>query len=86
MKVEDIMTGNRVCLKPQQWNDLYEAMIKVFPERKRPEPLPASEWDQTLDWQKRIRFCMHLEFAISAGVAEDFLKHVKEEHWYCKAE
>lgn len=82
MKVEDVMVNDRVCLKPMKWNELYEAMIKVYPERKTPLPLILSAWHHTSDIEKRNRFCMHLEFAISAGVAEDILKNVTEDDWY----
>lgn len=82
MKVEDVMINGRICLKPMKWNELYEAMVKVYPERKRPLPLTLSAWHETSDIEKRNRFCMHLEFAISAGVASEVLKNTIESDWH----
>lgn len=82
MKVEDVMINGRICLKPNKWNELYEAMVKIYPERKRPLPLLLSAWHDTSDIEKRNRFCMHLEFAISAGVAEEVLKNTSNSDWY----
>ncbi len=81
MKVEDVMINDRVCLKPQKWQELYEAMIQVYPDRKRPAPLQLAAWNETNDAEKRNRFCMHLEFALSAGVADKVLEKTSENDW-----
>jgi hypothetical protein len=83
MKVEDIMIDNRVCLKPLKWQELYEAIQKAYPEREIPKPLTTEEWKLSGDMQKKIRFCMHLEFAITAGVADKILDEVTKDDWYC---
>lgn len=82
MKVEDIMIDDRICLKPNKWQELYVAVQDAYPERQFPKPLILSGWNFSSDIEKRNRFCMHLEFAITAGVADDILKSVKEQDWY----
>lgn len=63
------------------WQQLFQTIQKAYPEREFPKPLILAAWNTTSDTQKRNRFCMHLEFAISAGVANSILKKVKEEDW-----
>ena len=82
MKVEDIMTNNRVCLKPDKWQMLYNLIQDAYPERQFPKPLILAGWNFSSNTEKRNRFCMHLEFAISAGVANKVLNDIKEEEWY----
>ena len=84
MKVEDIMTGNRVCLQPKKWQTLYDAVKEQYPDRYFPKPPIQSEWNNTADSQKRIRFCMLLEFAIISGIAKEILNEVEEKDWYYK--
>ena len=82
MKVEEIMINNRICLKPMKWQELYDAVQKAYPDREFPEPLILAGWNFSSDTEKRNRFCMHLEFAISAGVANKILEQLNEEDWY----
>lgn len=82
MKVEDFMINDRICLIPMKWNELYNAMIKVYPERKNTQPISETSWGSINNVQKRNLFCVHLQFAISAGVAEDILKNVREDDWH----
>ena len=82
MKVEDVMINDRVCLKPMKWQDLYQAIEKAYPERQFPKPLILAGWNFSSDSEKRIRFCMHLELAISADIANNILETVKEEDWH----
>ena len=80
--VEDIMINNRICLKPQKWEILYQAIKQAYPEREFVKPLILAAWHDTTDTQKRNRFCMHLEFAMSAGVADLVLEKMTETDWY----
>lgn len=82
MKVEDIMIKDRICLKPMKWQALFEAIQKAYPEREIPKPLILSAWNFTSDMEKKIRFCMHLEFAILSGVADPILDSTTEDDWY----
>lgn len=82
MKVEEIMINNRICLKPMKWQELYDAVQKAYPDREFPKPLILAGWNFSSDTEKRNRFCMHLEFAISAGVANKILEQLNEEDWY----
>jgi hypothetical protein len=81
-KVEDIMIDNRICLQPQKWELLYQAIIKAYPEREFPRPLILAGWNFSNDTEKRNRFCMHLEFAISAGIANSFLENMTKQDWH----
>ena len=81
-KVEDIMINNRICLKPQKWELLYRAIKKAYPEREIVKPLILAAWHHSSDKEKRNRFCMHLEFAISGGVANSVLENAKEQDWH----
>lgn len=80
--IEDIMINNRICLQPQNWELLYQAIKKAYPERVIVKPLILAAWHHTSDTEKRNRFCMHLEYDITAGVAEGILKNVAESDWY----
>lgn len=82
MKVEDIMTNNRICLKPMKWQEFFELVQKEYPNQQLSKPLILGGWNFSNDVEKRNRFCLHLEFGIKAGVAQNFIKTVSEEDWY----
>jgi hypothetical protein len=82
MKVENIMTNNRVCLKVNKWGILYKAISDAFPNRQIPKPPTAENWTSITNERKKILFCMHLELSIISGVSDSIFSSVNEDDWF----
>lgn len=79
---------NRICPKPQIWNELWEKLK----DKKRlgygwnpPLPLILAAWDETSNKEKQERFIQHLEWADCHKQLEEvslLLTGLSEESWF----
>lgn len=83
---------NRVCPKPQKWNELWN----LLPDRERvglgwnpPLPLMLAAWHETTDLEKQERLATHIRFAAEKGVLariEAFITSLSPDDWVYKGE
>lgn len=85
--VELARSNNRVCLRPQRWDEL-RAMLPsrktVHGLQKPPPAVTGAMWAATPERAKRICFREHMEWAERVDVLEpvmEFLRSVPEEDW-----
>ena len=92
VNLEDILEkakkNNRICPKPEKWQQLYE----MLPNKKRKGvgwepslPLILAAWHDTPALAKRLRFREHIEWAESHGCLEQvssFLHELQEDQWH----
>ena len=86
------MENQRVCPKPQRWNEIYE----LLPNKKRkglgwkpPIPLILAAWWETSDKEKIERFQLHLKWAAQNHALEVIagkVKQLDETDWHHKDE
>ncbi len=82
----------RICPKPQRWNDLWA----MLPGKKRrgmgwnpPAPLILAAWHCTCDDEKADRLALHIEYADHNGILNEigtFLRSLPEEEWVHRGE
>lgn len=87
-----VKEDNRVCPKPQRWNELWN----LLPDRESvrngwnpPLPLILAAWYETTDVQKQERLATHIRFAAEKGVLERievFIKSLSPEDWIYEGE
>ena len=76
--------NNRVCPKPEKWQQLYE----MLPERKHSEPAPpllGAAWNNTSSIPKRMCFREHIEWAASHDCLQQihsFMQSLPESDWH----
>lgn len=84
----EVQKNNRICPKPQKWQQLYE----MLPQKKRKgmgwEPAPPlilAAWHDTPALPKMLRLREHIEWAEAYGCLEQvssFLYELPENQWH----
>jgi len=84
----EVRKNNRVCPKPQKWQQLYE----MLPNKKRKGagwepslPLILAAWSETPAISKMLRLREHIEWAEAQGCLEkvaSFLRELPEDQWH----
>ena len=80
--------NNRVCPKPDRWQQLFNMLLEGEPgvSGKMPSPpLIGQAWLATPSLSKRMSFRDHLEWAGAHGgleIAASFIKQLREDEWY----
>jgi hypothetical protein len=80
--------NNRVCPKPQRWNELYQSLPstrRVGAGWEPPLPLILGAWWDSTDTAKAARLCEHIEWANVQGALEGvhaFLAALPEHEWH----
>ena len=85
---DDVMVearrNNRVCPKPERWQQLFEMLPDKLP--KQPSaPLTGAAWTSTPSLSKRMSLREHIEWAETHGVLDQvfaFLKQLPENEWH----
>ena len=76
--------NNRVCPKPEKWQQLYD----MLPGRKPSEPPPplvGAAWNGTPSIPKRMCFREHIEWAAGQGALQQvytYMKSLPESDWH----
>ena len=86
--LSEIQRDNRVCPKPQKWQELYD----MLPNKKRKGsgwepalPLILAAWWDTPAISKMLRLREHVEWAAAHGCLGEvysFLRELPEEQWH----
>lgn len=82
-----VTEDDRVCPKPQIWNELWE----LLPNRNSqgagwnpPLPLILGAWHETTDEEKIARLALHIRHAYENGevsVLDKFIRSLNEDAW-----
>jgi hypothetical protein len=76
--------NNRVCPKPEKWQQLYELLPARRPSEP-PPPLVGAAWNGTPSIPKRMCFREHIEWAAGHGALQQvyaFMKALPETDWH----
>jgi len=80
--------NGRICPRPQQWNELYQLLVKtprtVVGQKPRLPPILAA-WRETTDQEKQERLEQHIRWAHDHATfdpAAKYLGSLPEDKWH----
>ena len=86
--MDEQLINNRICPKPQQWNELWK-IIQSKTDEKISAPLILAAWWEKTDEEKLGRFKYHLDTAEKLSLLNElqiFLQTLNETDWHHKGE
>jgi hypothetical protein len=80
--------NGRICPRPQQWNELYQLLVKTAPtvvSQKPRLPLILAAWSETSDQEKQERLEQHVRWAYDHATFDPVAKYLRslpEDKWH----
>jgi len=80
--------NGRICPRPQQWNELYQLLVKTAPtvvSQKPRLPLVLAAWSETSDQEKQERLEQHVRWAYDHATFDPvatYLRSLPEDKWH----